>query len=356
MTLKVPDIIKVGTLSEEIAKEVAVFEARNPGLLQNESDYYMPVLESWGESMYRLKVATNFNFRQHFWRNATGAGLNYAASWFGLERLEGSYPYANFTFTLNEIKTIDMKIPAGHLLGDGGEYTARVKNEVTIPAGQISAEGIVELESYVVSSEVKTELIYVPLAYLASVTQLENFHDGAARENDDSLKNRIGLALETLSAAGPVNAYKKRTLDADSRIKDVSIFDDEVTGRIQIYVDTETFDALMEQRITEASTAEEDRPLNDKLDVYQAEVVSFDITATLSIKSGYSAADVLARSKAELENLSSLKIGEDLSLAMIIEAGVVEGVKDIQITSPEENLSSDNTQVLRLGTVEVGYV
>ena len=350
--MNVPFLVKEYSLEEMIEMQKEIFRQNNPGVLESESDYYMPVIESWAESMFRLRAEVNYNFRQHFWKNAVAEGLDVAASFFGVTRLLGSRPFARFLFTLSEVKTIDMNIPAETVLSDG-ESLARLNGDVLIPAGSLSAEGVVVLDAYVVSSTIKTESIVTAVPYLEKVTQLESFHDGAEIEKDEALRNRVSLALETLSGAGPVKAYMKRTFDADSRIKDVSVF--EIKGRVQIVIDSEAWDALLVQRVTEANNAEDVRPLNDKIDVYQAEVVTYDISVVLTVTDGYSRTDVVARAKEEIMLLSNTKIGESVSLARIIEASFVDGVKDVQVLSPNATMTVSHTQVLRLGSVEVTY-
>lgn len=355
MTLTVPDLVPVTTLDEEVTKIKNIFESRNPGVLENESDYYTPALESFGEALYRHKVEVNYNFRQHFWMNAEGAALDYVASFFNEERLPGTRPYANFTFTLNEIKAIDAKIPADSLLGDANGNTAYVKNEVIIPAGQLSADGLVVLDDFIEQSEIKTEIILSTIPYLESVSQLENFHSGKAKESDDAFKDRISLSLETLSAAGPINAYKKRTLDADSRISSVEVYEED--SRIQICVATTEFDALLEQRIRDACTQQDDRPLNDKIDIIEAQKVPFSIIVKLSIVDGYSKSTAVSQASAALETLTNHpKIKEGVTLSAINAASMVGGVYDVEIIEPASSIDINQTQVFECESIEVSYV
>jgi len=351
--MTIPSLLQILTLDEIIAENKALFETNNPGVLESESDYYMPVIEAWSEREFRMRTEVNYNFKQHFWIEASDGGLDWGASFFGMSRLEGSKPWATFSFILSEIKEIETRIPIGFLLGDENGNTARTKEEVVIAAGQLTATALGELDLYVESSSIKTEQVLTPLPYLIEVLQAESFHGGREIETDEALRNRIGLSLETLSGAGPRKAYKKRTLDADSRIKDVNVF--EIDGRVQIVIDTDTWDALLVQRVTDAIGAEEVRPLNDNIDIYQATVLPFNIVATLAIKEGYNALDVVSMSKEACEKLRDLKIEDSISLARVIESLFVEGVNDVAVASPATNLSASRTEVLRLETIEVSY-
>jgi len=351
--MTIPDLVEVYTLEELILACKETFEQANPGLLQSESDYYTPVIEAQAEREFRLRTEINKNFKNQFWMIAEGEWLDFAASEFNVERLQGSKPWARFTFTLSETSEIDITIPDGLVLGSDDGLTAYTTEEFTVPAGSLSVEVTAELELYVVSSATKTEQILTLLPYLAEVKQLESWHDGDTVEDDARLRARVSLSLEGISGAGPYKAYTKFALDADSRINDVLIF--ETDGRVQIVIDSDEWDAVLADRVTLAVSAEEKRPLNDKTDIYQATKVLFSVQAVLSIKDEYSTADVVARSKAEVQKIQGTKIAEPISQARIIEALFVDGVKDINITSPGANLEVSQTEVLKLDTVEVSY-
>ncbi len=351
--MMIPDLVKVYTLEELIMDCKATFEEINPGLLQSESDYYSPVLEAQAEREFRLRTEINKNFKNQFWMLAEGEWLDFAAAEFSVERLQGSKPWANFIFTLSETSKIDITIPAGMMLGSDDGLTAYTTKDLVVSHGELSAEVIAELDMFVESSDTKTEHILTMLPYLAEVKQLESWHDGATTEDDERLRDRIALSLEGLSGAGPYKAYTKLALEADSRINDVMVF--EAEGRIQIVIDSDEWDTVLTDRVILAASAEDKRPLNDKIDIYQATKVLFSVQAVLSIKEGYSATDVVARSKTEVQKLQSTKIAESISQARIIEALFVDGVKDINLVSPGGNLEANQISVLRLDTVEVSY-
>jgi len=352
--MNVPDLVQAYSLEELIEVEKGIFESLYPNVLGSESDYYMPVIESWAESMFRLRTEINYNFKQQFWMNAENEGLDYAASFFGVTRLDGTKPVASFSFRLSAVQNIDTTIPAGIVLGSSNNETATTLNDIVIPAGSISAEGLAELNVYVESSTTKTEDILTTIPFVSQATQLGNYQNGKAIEGDEALRRRVSLSLETLSAAGPISAYQARALNADSRVKDVSVF--EVNGRVQIVIDSETWDATLVQRVNDACSAADVRPLNDQLDIYQAEVLTENVAATLTVQEGYDALSAVNSATTAILALAPFRIGQLLSVSAIIDACMVEGVIDVGISSPLSNVTPTRTQVVRLGTVGVSYV
>lgn len=349
----IPNLVQQYTLEELIAECTATFEALNPGLLESDSDYYMPVIQAQAEREFRLRVETNTNFKKHFWMVAEGEALDFSAKRYGVARLEGSKPWANFNFILSETRDIPIKISEGLLLGNEGGATATLVEEVTIPAGSLQAEGKVELNQYVSTSSTKTEMILTPVPYVVEAKQVDQFHGGASIEGDEDLRERISISLETLSAAGPTKAYEKMTLDADSRIKDVKVF--EIESRVQVVIDTDTLDDVMLDRVNTKLDAEETRPLTDALDIYKATVVEFPVHAIVHIKEGYTPLTVVSDAIASVERLNNAKIGAGMSRAKVIDALFVDGVYDVEIQQPTSNMQASNTEVLRISEIEVSH-
>ena len=354
MSSFVPDLVTLGTLEEVISSCKETFEQLHPGILESESDYYMPVIEAQAEREFRLRVEINTNFRNQFWMLAEGEWLDFAAREFGVVRLEGSKPWAKIKLFVSEALSIDITIPAGMLLGGTQEMTAQTKLAATIPAGARSVEVIAELDAYISSSEEKLEEILTPLPYILEATQLESWHDGKAVESDERLRERIEVSLDTLSGAGPYRAYRKLTLKADSRIRDVLIYGE--PGEVHLVIDTESYDEALQTRVMAAVNAEEVRPLTDHVILHHATAQYFDVAATLVVEDGIDANTVVQRAKDALRlRTEDIRVGESLSRARLIDALFVSGVRDIRLTSPADNLSATREQVLKLAALEVSY-
>lgn len=345
------DLLKQKSLEELVAENTAIFDKQNPGLRDSESDYFTPAIRSFSEKEARIRAEFVHAIAQMFWMDAEGEALDYCASEFEVYRLEGTKPTANISFSIPQIYDIDITIPAGTNLLSTDQDRASTINDIVIPAGSLSAIGICELEQFVVSSDAKTETIISPLAVAVVAKQETQYISGKEEESDDNLKERIKLSLATKSAAGPINAYKKLTLDADSRIIDVYVY--ETNARIQLIVDTLELDAVMTQRISDSVNDLDNRPISDKIDIHKAEVVDVQIQATLTLADSTNTAVLLAAKQNCESRFAKLKIGENVSLAKIIDSLFVDGVVDVNITSPELNIITSPTQVCRISSVVV---
>ena len=346
------ELIAPLSLEEIIEKNVALFREVNPTVnLDSDSDYYMPVIQAWSEAEMRLRVETNIGFNQFIWMNAVESGLDSVAEMFGVTRLEGSKPYTRFLFSISRAPDVDIIVPSLLLGGDNGA-TATIES-FTLPAGVGVIERVGFLDEYIESSSIKTEQILTTLPYIAQIKQIENYKQGAIRESDEALRERIRLSFAELSTAGPVKAYIKRVLGADSRIVDTAVWDESYGVTIAIYA-TE-YDSVLEDRVMSVLSDEDQRPLTDRITLVEAVAVSIDISAVVKIETFASQSVVQALIMSSLE-ADSRKIGEGLSIAQIIEMLFVEGVRDVELLSPTESVPATRSEVIQIDNIELSYV
>lgn len=169
-------------------------------------------------------------------------------------------------------------IKAGETRVDGIKATATVGGTITngVPAGAI--QSFVDKVPYVtgvinttVSAGGNAGEPY-PLAIDAS-----NGDDGTG---DANFRERIKLAVAGFSCAGGEAAYKYFARSASAEVEGVSVVSDQEAGTVQIYV-TETGGAAPSEEtlaaVTAAVTADEVKPLNDKVYVSAPTEVPYTI-------------------------------------------------------------------------------
>lgn len=162
----------------------------------------------------------------------------------------------------------------------------------------------------------------------------------ATMESDDAFRERIQLAFDTLSVAGPEAAYKKFARDADGRVGDVSVVSPEpayITLTI-LQADSLTGSASPElvQIVENAVTAEDVRPIGDRVTVQSAEIISYDIHAKLYLGKDPEAATLLQQS---LNNVTvyatkQKRLGRSIRLSAIYAALHIDGVNRVELISP----------------------
>lgn len=106
----------------------------------------------------------------------------------------------------------------------------------------------------------------------------------AVMESDTDLRLRAQQAYEGLSVAGPVGAYEYHGRSADGRVADISVVSPSpacVTITVLSREDDGTASDELLTIVEKALNAEEVRPVGDRVTVQSAEIVPYQIDATL---------------------------------------------------------------------------
>lgn len=352
MTL--PNVVQNLSFNEILKQNLTIVKSLLPDYKPAEGDNVMLILRAFSYRELQLRALFNSLAKAFFLSTATGSDLdNLAETLYGLYRLPGARPYADMEFSLTTTLNYDALIPKGfELVDETGSHFAKLLEDVVIKAGEIKAIGTIELQEYIASSEIKTEIQVSPLPYV-QVKQLTAFANGSNPESDDEFKERIKLSFANKSTAGSALTYKAFTFKADERIEDVKVLSPSAGVVDVVYYSSEA-DELMQERIENTLNADDVRPLTDLVQVKKANEVSFDVTGEITIKSGVDASSVYVNAINSLKTLS-FKIGEDVSLAKIISLLMVDGVIDVSLTTPTANITIDDYSVAILNSVNISY-
>jgi len=340
---------------DEILNEnLAIVKELLPDYVPADGDNIMLVLRAFSYRELHLRAYFNKLAKAFFLSTASGSDLdNLAETLYGMYRLKGSKPYAKAEFNLTAPLTYDYLIPAGfELTNETGEYFAKLKEDVVIKAGEISAVGVLELQKEISYLDVKTEIQVTPLPYV-QVKQLEAFKNGSNPESDEKFKARIRVSFADKSTAGSALTYKSYALKADERIEQVNILSPSA-GVVDVVYYSPYADEIMQKRIEEMLNADDVRPLTDLVQVKKANEVLFNVEGEIVIKEGVDGASVYTNA---IENLKTLKfrIGEDVSIAKIIHYLMVDGVIDVNITNPTQNIEIDEYSIAVLNNANISY-
>lgn len=162
----------------------------------------------------------------------------------------------------------------------------------------------------------------------------------AVMESDNAFRERIQLAFDTLSVAGPEAAYKKFARDADGRVGDVSVLSPQpayITLTL-LQADSLTGAASEEliQIVENAVTAEDVRPIGDRVTVQSAEIINYAIEAQLYIGKDPEAATLLQQAIQQITTYATKqkRLGRSIHLSAIYAALHVDGVNQVELISP----------------------
>ncbi|MBC3489903.1 baseplate J/gp47 family protein [Pseudomonas taiwanensis] len=160
----------------------------------------------------------------------------------------------------------------------------------------------------------------------------------AVMELDDALRERIQMAMEGLSTAGPRNAYIFHARSADGRVADATAISPnpaEVVVTVQSAVGNGTADAELLDLVSDYLSDEDRRPLADRLTVQSTAVLPYTVTAVLHLNSAGPESEPL-RAEAE-RRLAALvntrrRLGQEVNRSALDAALHINGVKRVDLT------------------------
>ncbi|QHW71113.1 baseplate J/gp47 family protein [Raoultella ornithinolytica] len=175
----------------------------------------------------------------------------------------------------------------------------------------------------------------------------------AVTEGDEALRLRAQAAFEGMSVAGPSAAYEYFARSASGQVADARATSPSPAEVVVSVLSTEgdgTASAELLAAVVAAVNDEEVRPLGDRVTVQSAEIVGYDIDATLYLYPGPESEPIINAAMAALKTFladNDKKIGRDIVRSAISAALHVQGVQRVVINAPAADLQIDNTQAAR---------
>lgn len=171
----------------------------------------------------------------------------------------------------------------------------------------------------------------------------------AVMETDDDLRLRIPAAFEGLSVAGPTAAYEFHAKSTDGRVADASAISPNPAEVVVTILSREgdgsanrELLALVDKALNDESV----RPVADRLTVKSAQIIPYQIDATLYFYPGPEAEPIMSAAKQSLQTYinSQTRLGRDIRLSAIYAALHVEGVQRVELAAPLADVVLDKTQ------------
>lgn len=266
------------------------------------------------------------------------------------------------------IENLDFETIYQELLGDfreamAGEWTAEVESDPVLKLLQLAA-----YRELLLRARINDAARAVMLAY-ASGADLDQIGAGfnvqrllirpaqpeavppveAQYESDKSLRNRIQLAFEQLSVAGPRNAYIAHALGADGRVADASATSpapcEVLISVLGVEGNGQAPEAVL-QAVRLALNAEDVRPVADRVTVRSAGIVPYQVKAQLYLFPGPEAELIRAAAEASLRDYISAqrRLGRDIRRSALFATLHVEGVQRVELQEPAADVVLDETQ------------
>jgi phage-related baseplate assembly protein len=168
-------------------------------------------------------------------------------------------------------------------------------------------------------------------------------------ESDADYRQRIPAAFEGMSVAGPTGAYEFHAQSADGKVADASAISPapaEVTISVLSRDGDGTASPELLATVSAALNDEEVRPVADRLTVQSAQIVNYQIDATLYVYPGPAIEPIMADAELRLKGYinEQRRLGRDIRLSAIYASLHTQGVQRVELAAPLADVVLDRTQ------------
>jgi len=244
----------------------------------------------FGEALASLTLALystmNDSAKQATLRYARGEVLDALGEFAGVYRIEAMPATTTVRFSLKEAVAQNIIIAKGtRVTSDYSRYFATTETAV-LQAGSLYID--VEVESTEGGSNYndipvgEINVLVDLIAYIDGVSNTLITSGGGDVESDEDLRQRIRLSPASRSTAGPKNSYKYFAISADATVADAYV-DSPTPGVVvitPILYGGEIPDQDVLDKVLAACSADDVRPLTDKVEVSAPTTQTYDIELT----------------------------------------------------------------------------
>lgn len=296
---------------------------------------------------------------------ADGDYLDHIGALVGCSRIAATAATTTLRFTLTKARTVSTTIAQGTRATAGDKVYFATSSALTIPAGSLTGDVAAQCtttgatgNSYAIGDLIT---LVDPVAYVSAVTNMTASAGGADEEADDDYRERIYLAPESFSCAGPTGAYEYWAKTASSLIVDAVAYSPSA-GCVAICVlldGGEVPGAEILNAVLAICSDSKIRPLTDSVSTIAPTQVSYDIAVTYYISKSnenmvVSISTAVAAAVAEYKAWQKEKLGRAIDPSELIYKMKAAGASRVVVASPAY-AALTNIQVAKDGTVAINY-
>lgn len=317
------------------------------------------------------RVLIEQSARQNVPRYAEGEHLDSLAELFQeIERLGPKPAKTTLRFYLSKTQEGQYLIPAGTRVSVDGQITFATLAPLFIEEGMLYGDA--EAECITVNNDgatIGTEGNGFLPGQIKQIVDVYPFYEkvenitvsagGADTETDKAFYERMRESMESFSTAGPAGAYIYHAKTASNLVADVSAVSPEpgiADIRVLLQGGQLPTDEVLKE-VTAALSADQVRPLTDKVIVSAPDTVAFDIDFTYYIptpsaaSAGIIMADVENAVK-QYQEWQTGKMGRDINPSYLIQILMETGVKRVEVRKPFfAKVMPNSVAVLRAKTI-----
>ena len=302
-------------------------------------------LETIAAIIVQQRTLIDYAAKQNLLAYSAGDNLDHIGVLVGTTRIAATAATTTLRFTLSAAQPTAIIIPAGTRAAteDGLTFATIAGATVAIGSTYVDAAATCTLTGAAGNDLAAGQINKVvdPVAYVASVANTTTSESGADIETDDDYRDRIRLAPESFSVAGPTGAYVYWAKSASSLIVDVSVTSPSA-GEVEIrplltggeLPDTELLSAV-DAVVNDVHI----RPLTDQVTVLAPTAVSYDVNLTYYIAGSNSALatsiqTAVTAAVTEYVLWQNTALGRDVNPSELIARIMAAGAKRVAVTTP----------------------
>ncbi len=320
-------------------------------------------LKSLAYVIAEQRSVINTTANQNMLATATGVYLDALGELVGVSRFSGGYASVTVRF-FKSTNGKNVLVKAGTRVTADAVINFTTVDDVVIKDGVDYADILcvatiagTKANGYEVGTI--TKLVDVT-PYISSIENTTISSNGDDVESDNSYRERIRIAPESYSVAGPVLAYKAQALSVSPIIADVAV-QSKVAGTVNIYLLLEGGNLPTNELISQVKahlSDEKIRPLTDNVVVESAKKVTYDINLTYYLyDDNLISEEQVTEAVNQYNAWQSEKLGRDINPDELIFKLKSIGVKRVDVTKPNfTSVSNESVAIVRNISLNLGGV
>lgn len=336
------DVVFCSSNSEDIEKNIIETYEAAAGIKLYPADPVRILLQGLAYIIAHQREVINNACKQNLLRYATGEHLDALGEITGTGRIPESYASVTVKFHRAEgSKEVIFIIKGLRVTADGKIYFQTdedaliLQEDVSVTVKCTCLTAGEDGNGYKIG---EINRIVDPVPYLSKVENITLSDGGHPTETDEAYRQRIYIAPESFSVAGPALAYQYHTKTADAEITDVAVLSPE-PGIVKVYplmINGEIPSDEILDRVRVALNSDKARPLTDFVDVVPPEQVGYEVNVTYYL---YKNSEANHEKVTEAVNNYILwqktKLGRDINPDKLKGELLAAGVKRTFVTNPQ---------------------
>ncbi len=362
-----PAVEFLETDAETIKAEIITGYEQASGRTLAAGDPVRLYLLSLAAVIIQQRTAVNLAAQQNLLSYAQDGYLDALGTLLSVTRLSESKAVTTIKFTLSQALATVYTIPAGTEVTNG-VVTFATDKALDIPKGELT--GSVTASCTVagtvgndyLAGQVNT--IVKPMTFVAKAENTTITTGGSEAESDESLAERIRLAPNSFSVAGPEKAYVYHAKSVSSSVLDVSVTSP-TPGEVDVYVLLAGGELPSQETLEQIAAYLSDetiRPLTDFVKVLAPKAVNYELELHywISREDSSRAEQIKAEVTAAVERYrlwQQSKIGRDILPARLIQYVMQAGASriDSPTMKPADFQKLESDQVAQCTGVNIVY-